>query len=62
MDSSRVTVLDARGRVLSRGDKDSSSIMTSDLIDLKKKVELDMEKQIEDILQKAVGVGVLLLV
>lgn len=54
MDSDRVTVLDERGKMLSRQGAGSTA-GSDDLLDLKNKVERDLEGRIETILARAVG-------
>lgn len=54
MDADRVTVLDDRGKVLTR-QSDGATAGTSDLMDLKAKVEGNLEGRIEQILSKVVG-------
>ncbi len=54
MDPDRVTVLDERGKVLTR-QNDGSTAGSSDINDLKQKIESDFEGRIESILSKVVG-------
>lgn len=54
MDSDRVTVLDERGKMLSR-QGGGSTAGTDDLLDLKAKRERELEERIETILARAVG-------
>lgn len=54
MDADKVTVLDERGKVLTR-QSDGSTGSSNDLLDLKAKIEGDLENRIEDILSKVVG-------
>lgn len=54
MDADRVTVLDERGKVLTR-QGDGVTAGTSDLLDLKSKIEKDLEGSIEQMLSKVVG-------
>jgi flagellar M-ring protein FliF len=56
MDPEKVTVLDDRGKMLSRPN-DGMSVGSSDLLDLKSKIERDLEARIESILAKVVGQG-----
>lgn len=56
MDPERVTVVDDRGKMLSRSG-DSTISGSSEIMDLKKKVEGDLEERIEAILSKVVGHG-----
>ncbi len=51
-----VTVVDGRGKVLSRK-SGATSAMSSDLLELKAKTEKELEEQIESILSRVVGVG-----
>lgn len=54
LDSERVTVLDERGKMLTR-QGDGAAGGTSDIMELKTKVERDLETRIEQILSKVVG-------
>jgi flagellar M-ring protein FliF len=54
MDADHVTVLDERGKVLTR-QNDGATAGTSEIMDLKAKVEGDLEGRIEQILTKVVG-------
>ncbi|MCB0361542.1 MAG: flagellar M-ring protein FliF [Bdellovibrionales bacterium] len=56
MDADKVTILDSRGKLISR---QSSGEMgaSSDLLDLKRKVEQGLEERVEGILSKVVGSG-----
>lgn len=54
MDADRVTVLDERGKVLNRTN-DSATAGSSDMLELKQKVEGELENRIESILGKVVG-------
>ncbi|MCX7977401.1 MAG: flagellar basal-body MS-ring/collar protein FliF [Bdellovibrionaceae bacterium] len=54
LDPDNVTVLDERGKLLTKSG-DSLASGSSELLELKKKVERDIEKRIETILSKAVG-------
>lgn len=54
MDPDKVTVLDERGKVLTR-QADGTTGGSNDLLDLKAKVEGELENRIEDILSKVVG-------
>lgn len=56
MDADRVTVLDDRGKMISR-QSDSAMGASSEILDLKAKVEKDLESRIETILSKVVGSG-----
>lgn len=52
----KVTVVDERGKVLSRTGS-AESAMTSDLMDMKRQREAELEERIESILSKVVGAG-----
>lgn len=54
MDADKVTVLDERGKVLTRV-ADGTTGGSNELLDLKAKIEGDLEDRIEDILSKVVG-------
>lgn len=54
MDAERVTVLDERGKVLTK-QNDGATAGTSELLDLKAKIEQDLEGNIEQMLAKVVG-------
>ncbi len=54
MDPDRVTVVDDRGKVLSRSG-DSAASASNDMMDLKRKVEEELEGRIDSILSKVVG-------
>lgn len=56
MDSERVTVIDERGKMISR-QSDGATGASNDIMDLKSKVEKDLEHRIEGILSKVVGHG-----
>jgi flagellar M-ring protein FliF len=56
MDVEHVSVIDEHGKVLSR-QGDTTSGVSSDMMDLKRKVEKDLEGRIESILSKVVGAG-----
>jgi flagellar M-ring protein FliF len=56
MDPERVTVLDDRGKMISR-QSDGATGASNDILDLKAKVEHDLENRIESILTKVVGSG-----
>lgn len=56
MDAERVTVLDDRGKMLSR-QSDGVSGASNELMDVKNKVEKELEARIESILSKVVGQG-----
>lgn len=57
LDPEKVTVVDARGKVLSRNSVDPSSQMSAEMIQLKDKTEKVYEERIEQILAKVVGQG-----
>lgn len=54
MDADRVTVLDERGKVLTRH-SDGTTAGSNEILDLKRKIEADLEARIESIISKAVG-------
>ncbi len=54
LDADRVTVLDDRGKVMSRSGESATSA-SGDMMELKQKVEGDLETRIESILGKVVG-------
>ncbi|WII72397.1 flagellar basal-body MS-ring/collar protein FliF [Bdellovibrio sp. 22V] len=54
MDADKVTVLDERGKVLTRTENGATG-GSNELLDLKAKIEGDLENRIEDILSKVVG-------
>lgn len=56
MDADRVTVVDSRGKVLTRTGS-SESAASSELMEMKSRVEQDLEERIESILAKVVGPG-----
>lgn len=56
MDVDHVSVIDEHGKMLSR-QGDSASGVSSDMMELKRKVEKDLEGRIESILSKVVGAG-----
>ncbi len=56
MDVDRVSVLDDRGKMLSR-QNDGATGASNDIMELKSKVEKDLESRIESILSKVVGQG-----
>ncbi len=57
LESDRVTVVDSRGKVLSRTRGEASTVLSNDLVELKLKTEAQLEERIESILEKAVGTG-----
>ena len=56
MDPERVTILDDRGKMISR-QSDGSTGGSSEIMELKSRVEKDLEERIETILSKVVGQG-----
>ncbi len=52
----RVTVVDTRGRTLSR-DGSPESVASAELLDIKARVESNIEQRVESILARVVGVG-----
>lgn len=56
MDPERVSVIDEHGKMLSR-QTDAAAGASNDMMDLKRKVEKDLETRIESILAKVVGAG-----
>ncbi len=56
MDVDRVSVIDEHGKMLSR-QSDAASGASNEMMELKRKVEKDLEGRIESILSKVVGVG-----
>ncbi len=54
MDSEKVTVLDEKGKVLTRH-SDGSTAGSNEILDLKQKIESEMEGRIESLLSKIVG-------
>lgn len=56
MDVEHVSVIDEHGKVLSR-QGDTASGVSNDMMDLKRKIEKDLEGRIESILSKVVGAG-----
>lgn len=56
MDVDRVTVVDSRGKVLTRNSS-AESAATSELLEMKSKMEEKLEERIESILNKVVGNG-----
>lgn len=56
LDADKVTVVDSRGKMLSKK-YSADSAMTGELMDLKKKMEEGFEERIEGILSKVVGAG-----
>lgn len=56
LDPDKVTVVDSRGKVLSK-QYGSENSMTAELLDMKRKVEQGMEQRIEEVLAKVVGTG-----
>ncbi len=56
LDPEKVTVVDARGKVLSRPSSSDSGV-TAELLDVKQRVERNMEERIEAIIARVVGSG-----
>lgn len=56
MDPERVTIIDERGKMISR-QSDGSTGASNDIMELKSKVEKELEERIETILSKVVGHG-----
>jgi flagellar M-ring protein FliF len=56
LDPSKVTVVDDKGKVLSKG-YNSETQASSELLELKKQKELELEERIESILSRVVGSG-----
>lgn len=56
MDPSKVTVVDDKGKVLSKN-YNSENAMSSELLDMKRQKELELEERIESILSRVVGTG-----
>lgn len=52
-----VTVVDSRGKVLSKNNGESVSAMSLEMLELKQKTEKELENRIETILAKVVGQG-----
>lgn len=52
-----VTVVDSRGRILSKNNSSSANAMSLEMMDLKEKTERQYEKRIEAILSRVVGQG-----
>jgi len=57
LDPEKVTVVDSRGKVLSKNRGESSVALSNDLIELKQKTESQLEERIESILERVVGSG-----
>lgn len=56
LEPERVTVVDSRGKVLSKN-RDGASIVNDELLEVKNKVEDELEQRIETVLSKIVGSG-----
>lgn len=56
LDAEKVTVVDARGKILSKNNNGQSGA-TAELQDMKQKMERDIEERVEGILAKVVGQG-----
>jgi flagellar M-ring protein FliF len=57
LDPANVTVVDSRGKVLSKNNSNSVSAMSMEMMDLKEKTEKQLEERIESILTRVVGQG-----
>jgi flagellar M-ring protein FliF len=58
MDSDNVSVLDSRGKLLSRSpETDSGSRMTSSMLETQRNYEKNLEERLQSLLDKAVGTG-----
>jgi flagellar M-ring protein FliF len=57
LDPANVTVVDSRGKVLSKNNSNSVSAMSMEMMDLKEKTEKQLEERIESILSRVVGQG-----
>lgn len=56
LEAENVTVVDSRGKVLSRT-TDVAAMMSSELFDVQRRIEMELENRIETILSKVVGGG-----
>lgn len=56
LDPGKVTVVDDKGKVLSKN-YNSENAMSSELLDMKRQKELELEERIESILSRVVGTG-----
>lgn len=56
LDPAKVTVVDDKGKVLSKN-YSSQNAMSSELLDMKRQKELELEERIESILSRVVGTG-----
>lgn len=58
MDPDQVTVLDSRGKILSKGgSSDSGNKMTSTMLEMQRNYEKNLEERLQSLLDKAVGSG-----
>ncbi|MEQ1877261.1 MAG: flagellar basal-body MS-ring/collar protein FliF [Bdellovibrionia bacterium] len=57
LDPTRVTVVDQRGKVLSKNSSEPGAAASSDLLEHKVKTEHGFEEKIESVLEKVVGAG-----
>ena len=58
MDPDQVTVLDSRGKILSKGgSSDASSKMSSSMLEMQRNYERNLEERLQSLLDKAVGSG-----
>ena len=58
MDPDQVTVLDSRGKILSKGgSSDSGNKMTSAMLEMQRNYEKNLEERLQSLLDKAVGSG-----
>ncbi len=56
LEAENVTVVDDRGKILSK-QYSADSAASSELVDMKRKIEADLEERVESILSKVVGAG-----
>ncbi len=57
LDFEKVTVVDSRGKVLSKNRGEANTALSNDLVELKQKTEAQLEERIESILERVVGSG-----
>ncbi|HEX4922860.1 MAG TPA: flagellar basal-body MS-ring/collar protein FliF [Bdellovibrionales bacterium] len=57
LDPAKVTVVDQRGKVLSKNLSDPAAAASSDFLEHKQKTERSIEEKIESVLEKVVGTG-----
>ena len=57
LSTEHVTVLDARGKLLSRSQSNAAAALSSDMLELKQKTESELEEQIESIISRVTGNG-----